>query len=221
MQNHHPNHYNKNYKTDKLKSKLIAFFDTRISFWQRYEGTSDLVYSNEVPMGHAVGAAFENATTDEKIVIEAAMVIRRAVIDGHKESEGLPWPPTNKDLQNGSVNMPVLLINFLETLYSKDGKVKSERCRRRVNSTAQDICYNVTHGKWTMPKHILTGMCVRHLTGSKQMINILNRQGHSVSHSYLLELETAVCDSIQITSENLPPSIMLVNAKKGSEEYPF
>ena len=26
MQNHHPNHYNKNYKTDKLKSKLIAFF---------------------------------------------------------------------------------------------------------------------------------------------------------------------------------------------------
>ena len=87
MQNHHPNHYNKNYKTDKLKSKLIAFFDTRISFWQRYEGTSDLVYSNEVPMGHAVGAAFENATTDEKTVIEAAMVIRRAVIDGHKESE--------------------------------------------------------------------------------------------------------------------------------------
>ena len=211
MQNHHPNHYNKNYKTDKLKSKLIAFFDTRISFWQRYEGTSDLVYSNEVPMGHAVGAAFENATTDEKTVIEAAMVIRRAVIDGHKESEGLPWPPTNKDLQNGSVNMPVLLINFLETLYSKDGKVKSERCRRRVNSTAQDICYNVTHGKWTMPKHILTGMCVRHLTGSKQMINILNRQGHSVSHSYLLELETAVCDSIQITSENLPPSIMRKN----------
>ena len=79
------------------------------------------------------------STTDEKTVIEAAMVIRRAVIDGHKESEGLPWPPTNKDLQNGSVNMPVLLINFLETLYSKDGKVKSERCRRRVNSTAQDI----------------------------------------------------------------------------------
>ena len=46
-------------------------FYTRISFWQRYEGTSDLVYSNEVPMGHAVGAAFENATTDEKTVIDS------------------------------------------------------------------------------------------------------------------------------------------------------
>ena len=98
----------------------------------------------QMKMGYAVGAAFENATKDEKTVIEAAMVIRRAVIDGHKEREGLPWPPTNKDLQNDSVNMPALLMNFLETLYYKDRKMKSERCRRRVNPTAQDICYNVT-----------------------------------------------------------------------------
>ena len=86
--------------------------------------------SHEVPKGHAVGAAFKNARTDEKTVIGAAMVIRRDVIDGHKESEGLTWPLTNKDLQNDSVNMPALLMNFSETLYSKDGKVKSERCRR-------------------------------------------------------------------------------------------
>lgn len=62
-----------------------------------------------------------------------------------------------------------------------------------------------------MPKHILTGVYVRRLTGSKQLINILNRQGHSLSHSLLLELETAICDSIQITSENLPHSIMRNN----------
>ena len=169
------------------------------------------MYSDEVPKRHAVCAAFENATKDEKTVIEADMTIHRAVSDGHKESEGLPWPPTDKDLQNDSVNMPALLMNFLETLYSKDGKVKPERCRRRVNSTAHDICYNVTNGKWTMPKHILTGMCVRHLISSKHVINILNHQGHSVSHSCLLEFETAICDSIQITSENLPPSIMRKN----------
>ena len=131
-------------------------------------------------MGHAVGAAFENATTVEKTVIDAARVIGKAVIDGHKESGGLPWPPTNKNVQNDSVNMSALLMNFLETLYSKDGKVKSDRCRRRVNSTAQDIRYKVTHRKWTMPKH------VRHRTCSKQMINILNRQGQSVSHSISL-----------------------------------
>ena len=66
MQNHYPDHYNKNYKTDNLKSKLIAFFGTKINFWQRYEGTCDLLYSDEVPKGHAISAAFQNATTDEK-----------------------------------------------------------------------------------------------------------------------------------------------------------
>lgn len=144
MQNHYPNHYNMNYKTDKLKSKLIVFFGTRIKFWQRYEGTRDHVYSDEVPKGHDVSETFENATTDEKTMIEAAVVICRAVIEGHKENDGLPWPPANKDLQNDSVSLPVLVVTFLETHYSKDGNVKSERYRQRVNSTAQHICYNVS-----------------------------------------------------------------------------
>ena len=81
-----------------------------------------------------MSAAFENATTDEKTVIEAAMVIRRAVIDVHKESRRLPWPPATTDLQNDSVNLLALLVTFLEPLFSKDGNVTSDRCRRRVNS---------------------------------------------------------------------------------------
>ena len=47
--------------------------------------------------------------------------------------------------------------------------------------------------------------------GSKQLINILNRLGHSVSHSFLLELETTMSDSIQVNSEDLSPSIMRNN----------
>ena len=158
-----------------------------------------------------MSAAFENATTDEKTVIEAAMVIRRAVIDAHKESKRLPWASATTDLQNDSFNLLALVVTFLETLYSKDGNVTSDRCRRRVNSTAQDICYNVSKGKWATLKHILTSMCVRHLTGSKQLINILNRLGHSLSHSFLLQLETAMSDSIQVNSDDLPPSIMRNN----------
>ena len=75
-----------------------------------------------------MSAAFENATTDEKTVIEAAMVIRRAVIDAHKESKRLPWPPATTDLQNDSVNLPALVVTFLENLYSKDGNVTSDTC---------------------------------------------------------------------------------------------
>lgn len=62
-----------------------------------------------------------------------------------------------------------------------------------------------------MPEHILLGMSVRHLTGNTQLINILNRHVHSVSHSFLLELETAMCDSISATSGTLRSSIIPEN----------
>ncbi|GFO10378.1 hypothetical protein PoB_003688300 [Plakobranchus ocellatus] len=58
------------------------------------------------------------------------------------------------------------------------------------------------------PKHILIGMSVRHLTENTKLINIVNRHGHSASHPSLLEMETAMCDSIQVSSGRLPPSIM-------------
>ena len=159
MQNYHPEFYNKNYKMCKLKNKLINHFKSRINFWQRYSGTSDLVYSDEIPKGQAVGVAFENATSEERLVIEAAMSIRRAVIDGFKESPKLPWPPTDKDLRSETLQIPQLLTTFLSFLYSKNGKPQSTRCNRRIISTGQDICYNVTKGEWKMPKHSL--FCLR------------------------------------------------------------
>ena len=91
--------------------------------------------------------AFENATSQEKTVIEAAMVIRRAILDGYNESEQLPWPPSDKDLRTDTIQLPQLLSTFLSFLYSKNGKPQSSRCQRRAVSTGQDICYNVTKGE--------------------------------------------------------------------------
>ena len=128
-----------------------------------------------------------------------------------QESHKMPWPPTNKDLDSNNIGYPDLLSKFLSTIYSKDGKPNSDRCKRRINSTAKDICNNVTKGAWKMPKHILLGMSVRHLTGNSKLINFLNRCGHTVSHSFILEMETAICDGIQATTGSLPPSIMRDN----------
>ncbi|GFN77235.1 hypothetical protein PoB_000374100 [Plakobranchus ocellatus] len=90
MQDHYPEFYNKNCNVYKLKDKLVKHFKLRISFWHRYPGTNDLVYSDGISTGQAVGVAFENATSEERSVTEAAMVIRRAVLDGYNESQWLP-----------------------------------------------------------------------------------------------------------------------------------
>ena len=62
-----------------------------------------------------------------------------------------------------------------------------------------------------MPKHILLAMIVHRLTGSTEIITILNRFGHCQSYSRTLELETAMCRSVTDNSSQLPPSISTGN----------
>ena len=66
----------------------------------------------------------------------------------------------------------------------------------------------MTNGQWAMPKHLLLGMSVRHLTGSAELITVLNRFGHCASYSVLLELETAMCSSMEQWQSAIPPSIV-------------
>ena len=51
-------------------------------------------------------------------------------------------------------------------------------------------------------------MTVRHINGSAQLINILNHFGHCVSHSTLLELETAMCDAVVQSPTNIPAGVV-------------
>ena len=66
----------------------------------------------------------------------------------------------------------------------------------------------MTNGQWAIPKHLLLGMSVRHLTGSAELITVLNRFGHCASYSVLLELETAMCSSIEQWQSAIPPSVL-------------
>ena len=102
-------------------------------------------------------------------------------------------------------SMPYLLIFFIANLlHLKPNTNKSLQHERSVMSLCQDIIYNVCKGKWLLPKQLLLGMTVRHETGSSKLVMYLNRFGHSVSHSKLLELETAMYDSILKSESFLP-----------------
>ena len=59
-----------------------------------------------------------------------------------------------------------------------------------------------------MHKHPRLGMSVRHLTGSAELVTFLNRFGHCTSYSVLLELETAMCSSIEQQQSAIPPLVV-------------
>ena len=76
--------------------------------------------------------------------------------------------------------------------------------RRKLLSVAQDIVYISIKGRKTMPKHVTLGLTMRHMTGSSSIIGILNGLGHSVSHSAVLEHDTALANK-KLCTDNIVP----------------
>ena len=88
LQMHSPEYYNADYKIDKLKEK----------FWHpNYR--SDLVYSEEIPTGQAIEVAFETASSDERLVMDVAQLLRRLIVDSKPDTSDQIWPPTTQNLQ--------------------------------------------------------------------------------------------------------------------------
>ena len=101
-----------------------------------------------------------------------------------------------------------MLYNFLRWLLEgPDGEDESQNFgtkQRASNSTldrrilfiAQDIIFSATDGLVKPPKHLALPLTVRHLTGSTQLVTMLNRFGHGVSASQLAELETDMAERL-------------------------
>ena len=206
MQSKYYSQYNPDYKTQNLKVKLKKRFGDKLSFWQpNYR--SDLVYSSGIETGIAVEAAFQEAASDKRRLKEAAILLRRLIIDSFKQAPEMPWPPSSNFLLSSTKNIPEMLTFFMTQLLSAKPN-QSNRLERIVSSLSQDICYKVTRGQWKLPKHLLLGMTVRHISGSSQLIKLLNSFGHCSSHSTLLELETAMCDSVTESASSLPAAAL-------------
>jgi hypothetical protein len=140
------------------------------------------VYSAVVPKGQAIETAFGSAASDSKQLEEAALVLRRIILGAHQQSLVMPWPPSADFLMSDTVCPPSQLHELISVVITgitrekeKDSLQKSERLAK---SFSEDICQAATRGKWTMPKHILLGMTLRHITGSAEVITLIHRHGH-------------------------------------------
>ena len=189
-----------------MKDKLCKHFGKRLAFWQPRK-KAELVYAADVE-GEAVEAAFELAASDEKLLIERAAIIRRHIMEGKIESEPMPWPPSAAWLLSGERRPPEILLTFLIFFITGNpDKHASLKSQRYALSFTEGLCYATTNGDWVMPKHVTLPMAVRHLTGSAEVITILNRYGQGQSYSRTLELETAMCKSVTSSESVLPRNI--------------
>ena len=138
--------------------------------------------------------------TDRKRVLYQAAKIVKADIN---EASGIAIQPLQTaDLSSeaSKASVPESLYWLLRLIVSSEDtesvfetpKGPSSSDERRILMIGQYIVYSGSHGKSKIPKH----MAVRHLTGSKQIIKILNRMGHCASYDTVEMIDTALAREI-------------------------
>jgi len=209
MERLYPAFYNPDHNPQKLRKKLLEYFGNQLQFWHPQTNCkSDLVFSSDIDLGEAVESAFNAQTSEKKFLQNAAAILRRNIKDAHASSTEMPWPPSADFLRSKAVTPPVSLVNFLsQVITGKSTSQASDKPQRLSASIAEDICSAATQGKWTMPKHMLLGMTIRHLTGRADLLTILNRYGHCQSYARIMELDTALAYQVQKADDVLPSNI--------------
>eukprot|EP00058_Branchiostoma_floridae_P019404 XP_002604894.1 hypothetical protein BRAFLDRAFT_77273 [Branchiostoma floridae] len=127
-------------------------------------------------------------------VTQAALLIRE---DIRNQESPQCWPPMATETEASEEIIPASVINFLCNLltggYKHGHDEVSQRVKRLVNSFGCDLVYAVSHGRVKTPKHTSLAFSVKSLTGNVELIQLLNRLGHSISYSQMEEISTALC----------------------------
>jgi len=61
----------------------------------------------------------------------------------------------------------------------------------------------LSHGRIKLPKHVGLAMAVRHITGSKEIVTILNRLGHCSSYDEIERVDTGLAKEILAKSRSV------------------
>ncbi|KAK3696845.1 hypothetical protein QZH41_003454 [Actinostola sp. cb2023] len=72
---------------------------------------------------------------------------------------------------------------------------------RKILMAGQDVVHCASHSRVKLPKHVSLAVSVRHLTGSKQLITLLNRMGHCSSYDDVEVIDTGLANEVLAMSE--------------------
>ena len=145
---------------------------------------------------------------------DAALALRE---DLRKQSpKKLPEILNIADISQSEVNFPDNLHLSLNYFISGPDprKQSSSNKQRRINSIGEDIIYTVSSGAKIPAKHLQVGLALKSLTGSRKVIELLNRLGHSINYSAVEEIETEL--TFEGTKENrFIPQQMTMDSEAG------
>ena len=99
------------------------------------------------------------------------------------------------------VDVPVEIVSFLEDVICGPAiRRRSDRNIRRAKSISEVLIFASTSAEKKPAKYLKLGMLLKTLTGSRRILELLNRMGHCASYHTIQEIETEL--TIKANSEN-------------------
>lgn len=200
----------------RCKSEIVLMEGNEGALADKFQSVSEDESSDDETDTEVCATAVKNTVDVDHVGTRTAYLsalnIRRLLSDirGCKDI----WPPTAADFQQSAVEgmIPPALYNMLAWIVGASDEVchegfvaTPEACHLKLLSIAQDIIYLSSKGRISTPKHMALGMTLRHWTGSSTVIDLLNGLGHSVSHSAVLEHDTALA-TMQLNKHDILPA---------------
>ena len=86
----------------------------------------------------------------------------------------------------------------------------TEKITSLLDSYAVDLIHGITDGRFLTAKHFVFSVRLHSLTGSREIINILNKFGNAMSYELTCEIETAQAEKAEkVSSESAVLPLML------------
>ena len=148
-------------------------------------------------------------------VSDIAILLREEINRAEK------FPLTNnlkiEDIKRGEVTVPELVTTFFQNLIGGPDvrRWESNLKKIRIKSMSEDAVFAATAGLKKPQKHLMLGIALKSLTGSRKIIEIMNRLGHCASYHTMEEVEMEA--TFESTKRNLmTPLGMKLNPRCGT-----
>ena len=211
------------YSKQRLKLRLQKHFGDTIVFHQHSDKSKpEAIYSSHLSVQDVLNAAAQNSNPkpeddrdngmNAQKIADVARWLRREI----RKCDGISLRPLSVNdvsLESAKRVIPSGLYWLIRLLITSDESglevfdLPQSTCakkedERRVISIAQDIIHCSSHARVKVPKHIGLAMAIRHLTGSKQLVILLNRMGHCSSYDELQAVDTSIATEVLAKAEN-------------------
>ena len=190
------------YKSQNLCDKLLKEFAGVLKTCKSSNKDGLIIHNHHL----TAEAAIRRANFDDNGIKEAAFYLRSFILSSKVET--LAEPLTINSLKYGQGETPLALLQFFQVLYTgESAQPENKRVQRLVQSVSDDVIFATTRGRIKPGKHLCLGLGLKSLTGSRRVLEILNRFGHSVSYHTVETIETQMATEISDRNQAIPDGL--------------